>query len=178
MVSVIIRHGKVDFPWKKLYSSAQFDKACASYDSAPLLPAEYRVPDVLFSRCYVSTLQRTRDTAFGLFGDIDMTKTPLIDEVPMNSSLDTELRLPLLFWKLSGRLQWLCGSGRQKESRLRTLKRASRFTDLLIKRNEDCVIVSHGFYMHALIYVMKKKGFRIGNRSLFYKNGAYVYAVR
>lgn len=30
----------------------------------------------------------------------------------------------------------------------------------MIKRNEDCVIVTHGFFMHTLIKIMKNMGFK------------------
>ena len=42
---------------------------------------------------------------------------------PLRSSFDTKFKLPLWFWNLSGRLQWLINSSRQPEGRLRTQER-------------------------------------------------------
>ena len=43
--------------------------------------------------------------------------------------------------------------------------------DDIIGKNEDCVLVTHGFFMHTLISVMKRRGFKCDKTSAHYKNG-------
>ena len=65
----------------------------------------------------------------------------------------------------------MVNSKRQPESRLQTVKRADRFTLDIVERNEDCVVVTHGFFMHTLISVMKRRGFKCDKTIAHYKNG-------
>ncbi len=119
-----------------------------------------------------------RNTSENLHVNAEVKRTDLINEVPLYSSLDTKLRLPLWFWKISGRLEWFFNCPRQAEGRRKTRKRARRFAIILSKGNKDCLVVTHGFYMHTLIGEMKKAGFKVGRTGLKYKNGEYVVAEK
>jgi len=178
MKIVIIRHGTVNYNWNKRYTSEEFDRACREYDDAPILEECYRIPDIAFQNIIISGLSRTRDTSENLHVNAEVKRTDLINEVPLYSSLDTKLRLPLWFWKISGRLEWFFNCLRQAEGRRETRKRARRFTIILSKGNKDCLVVTHGFYMHTLIGEMKKAGFKVGRTGLKYKNGEYVVAEK
>ena len=46
MKVVLIRHGKVNYRWKSLYTSYQFDEACRQYDKAPIMKLSYSIPDM------------------------------------------------------------------------------------------------------------------------------------
>ena len=138
----------------------------------------YVIPVFNLKRVYVSTLPRSRDTAIEIFGNKDFICTELVSEVPLGSSFDCRMELPLWFWNITGRVQWFLNSNRQAESRKETKARASKFVELL--NNDDCesVVVTHGFYMHTLVKEMQKAGFRISKSMRNYKNGDYVVAEK
>ncbi|MCR4739544.1 MAG: hypothetical protein K5886_04695 [Lachnospiraceae bacterium] len=100
----------------------------------------------------------------------------LINEVPLKSSFDTKISMPLWFWNLTGRLQWLINIKRQAEGRRQTAERAKEFVELISKDDMDAAVVTHGFYMHTLLRVMKKAGFKTEESSVKFKNGEYVIA--
>ena len=86
--------------------------------------------------------------------------------------------MPLLFWNVTGRLQWLMNCSRQAEGRRQTRERAKKFAELISKDNMDAAVVTHGFFMHTLLREMKKAGFRIENSSVKFKNGECVIAEK
>lgn len=170
MEVTIIRHGKVKHTWKKSCSSDEFDEECRLYDIAPIEEmTSVSVTDT--SKIYISTLDRSFQTAKKMYGDGLFCRTELINEVPMKSAFDTKVKLPTWFWSISARVQWLTISSRQPESRLQTIRRAECFTQDIIGKSENCVLVTHGFFMHTLISVMKQRGFNCDKTSAHYKNG-------
>ena len=173
MKAIIIRHGKVNHIWKKRCSSDEFDEECRLYDIAPIEKMASAAVDAP-SKIYISTSDRSLQTAKYLYGSRNFFKTELINEVPLRAAFDTKLKLPTWFWNISGRLQWLINSKRQPETNRQTAERAARFVQSIIDENEDCVIITHGFYMHTLISVMKRNGFNSDGNSVHYKNGEAV----
>ena len=125
----------------------------------------------------MSSLPRSRATAENLFNS-SLRQTEWVDEVPLRSSFDTKIRLPLWFWNLSGRLQWFINSSRQLEGRLHTRARAGKMVALLCREGADGVIVTHGFFMFTLLREMKHAGFRISKSHAKYQNGEYVIAKK
>ncbi len=174
---VIIRHGAVDYNIRKWSNSEEVNQDFAAYNHAPIISAKYHVPQGDYKDYYVSSLPRTLETARAMFGDRDYIATDLIDEVPISASISTNLRLPLAFWSISSRLQWLFNSKRQKESRKETIIRAEKFVDGLIAKNEDCAVVTHGFFMITLLKVMKNKGFAVTGKTSGFANGEFVVAT-
>ena len=86
--------------------------------------------------------------------------------------------MPLGVWNFLGRLQWLIGNKRQPEVRKQTSKRAEQFANMIIERNEDCAIVTHGFFMHTLIRIMKNAGFKADKERVNYRNGEVILLTR
>ncbi|MCR5604922.1 MAG: hypothetical protein K6G27_14655 [Lachnospiraceae bacterium] len=123
-------------------------------------------------------MSRSRDTAELLFPDGTYYESGLINEVPLKSGFDTKINMPLWFWNLTGRLQWVINCSRQAEGYRQTRERAKEFAALIGKDDLDAAVVTHGFYMHTLLYEMKKAGFRIENSSVRFKNGEYVLAEK
>jgi broad specificity phosphatase PhoE len=176
--AVIIRHGKVDFQWRKYSTSEQFNKDCKMYDEAPSFSSlldDFRID---YQDIYISSLQRSMETANQLFGEKDFISTKLIDEVPLCASIASNIKLPLIFWNVSGRLQWLFNICSQKESRKETVYRAEQLIGMIVEKENDCIIVTHGFFMHTLLSQMKKQGFHISHSRLSYSNCECVIAER
>ena len=86
MIVTVIRHAKVDMKWDLMMTSAGYDKGCADYDTAGVLPVTVRLPETEFERIYVSALPRTTATARQVFADREFESTALINEVPEGSS--------------------------------------------------------------------------------------------
>ncbi len=174
----IIRHGEVDYNWSRWCTSDEFDKECTEYDRSPIKHISWRLPISGIQNVFISTLSRSGNTAKMLFATDNFKTISWIDEVPLRSSFDTEKKLPLWFWNISGRLQWFINCSRQMEGRLGTEKRARSFVDLLCKEGVDSAVVTHGFYMHVLLKEMRQAGFRIDNFHANYKNAECVIAER
>ena len=49
---------------------------------------------------------------------------------------------------------------------------------MIAEKEKDCIIVTHGFFMHTLIYQMKQQAFKISHTKLSYSNGEFVIAER
>ena len=46
------------------------------------------------------------------------------------------------------------------------------------EKEKDCIIVTHGFFMHTLLSQMKHQAFKISHTKLSYSNGEFVIAER
>lgn len=74
-------------------------------------------------------------------------------------------------WNVLGRVQWYIGSERQLEKRKDTMQRANKAIDLCESENGDCILVTHGFFMHTMIKVLKNRGYIVvGSNQLEIKN--------
>ena len=159
------------YDWRSLYSSAEFDRACREYDRAPIEAAKPSAIQEAVGAVYISRLERSKSTALCLFDKTRLKQTELLDEVPLRSSFDTELRLPLWFWNLTGRIQWVLNHPRQAEPRRLTEQRARKLVAKVCAAGEDCILVTHGFYMHTLIKEFQKSGFQTKQQRAYYQNG-------
>jgi broad specificity phosphatase PhoE len=178
MIVVVIRHAKVDMKWKPVMTSAEYDQACADYDSAAVLPVTVELPKVKFQRIYVSGLPRTTATARQVFEDRKFDKSELIGEVPERAGFDTGLKLPVFFWLAVSRIQWFFNAPRQPETRAQTRRRARKFAQQLSQKKEDCAVFSHGFFMIFLLQEMEKQGFTVDHKRLHYANGEAVVCLK
>jgi len=165
----LIRHGKVNIDWPRFCNSLEFDAVCKQYDQTALLPVPPAKVDAEFQRLYVSPMLRSIETAKLLFPEREYTETDT-GEVPIRSFLDTKLRLPIWAWYVGGRLQWLFNSKRQKEGRNETVRRCGKVIEGLMESGEDCVIVTHGFFMKTFLRCLEKKGFSVNGRSTVIAN--------
>ncbi len=170
----IIRHGRVLHTWKKWCTSAEFDEQCKLYDKSPIDEESIKTTSEPVHTIWISTLDRTLQTARKLFGDANYNKTNLLNEVPLCSGFDTKSKMPLWFWNVLGRIQWMLSIKRQQETRTQTKSRADRFVEKIIENNVDCAVVTHGFFMHTLIKCFKEKGFSADKIALKYDNGEII----
>ena len=74
---------------------------------------------------------------------------------------------PLWLWNFVGRLQWFLQSARQEESKKETIIRAKRMIELLEERQEDCYLITHGFYMRVFIKQLRRQGYKISNNRIW-----------
>lgn len=165
----IIRHQKVNMEWASKYNASSYDLACQTYDQSPIITQDTKlqIPSNYPTKIYISELSRTYETAYQLFGERDFIKTNLLNEVPLRSFHDFHHLLPVTLWNVMGRLQWFIGSQRQSESKRQTIKRAQKLLELLESAHEDCCLVTHGFFMHTLLKVLKKQGYHIDTNHTF-----------
>ena len=170
MKITIIRHGKVNMKWKSWYTSEQFDKDCSNYDISPICLIDEEIENDIQDEIYISTLKRSQETAERLFGKKEFIKTELLNEVPLKSGFDCNKSLPLWFWNIVGRVQWLLGNNRQLEGKRVTKKRADQLVEKLLQQNKDCILISHGFYMGTLVKEFKQYGFKIDKNKLGFSN--------
>lgn len=179
MKIIIVRHEKVDFIWDKKYNSVTYDLACKKYDSSSIVPEKRHFETEDIETIYISELLRTYETACKIFGNKKFIKTSLINEVPLNSFTDTGNMYPLWVWNFMGRLQWLLQNKRQAETRKATILRAKEMIGVIEKNNENCYVITHGFYMRTFIKELKRKGYRIEkNTALSINNLGKITAVK
>lgn len=165
--------------WRKKCSSRDFDMACAEYDRSDLESINITPLCEETDKIYVSMLSRSVHTAEILFSNKKYYEMPEIGEVPLKSFMDTEKRLPLWMWNILGRVQWYIGSSRQLEKRNSTIQRANKVIDLCESQNEDCILVTHGFFMKTLIRVLKNRRYQLlGNNQFTIKNLQLIYAEK
>lgn len=158
MKITFIRHSKVLFNWASFYNSEMFDLACINYDFSDI--ESIKKINLQGEIIYVSTLFRSEETANRiLIGEVEVIKTALLNEVPLRSFVDTKIKLPTSAWMLIGRLQWLINNKRQKEIRKDSEKRISVFLDLIEQKQQDCIVVGHGFYFSQMVGIMKTRFF-------------------
>ncbi len=170
MKLLLIRHGKVDMEWKKSYTSAEYDKACRQYDEADIVPIGQPQDTGDYMRIYTSSQKRAVQTARQLFPSAPeemITQTYLLDEVPLHAFMGTKRNLPKYIYDILGRLQWLSGK-QQIESRAETVKRADELIALLEGKNENAILVTHGFFMNVLIRRLRyRKRYEVYRGSTF-----------
>lgn len=164
MKIVIIRHAKVNYKWKFWYSSQEFNKSCYEYDTSPIgLLNKHNIKTNKL--IYISELSRAYDTAKLIFGENKFIKTNLLNEVPIKAFTDKFIILPLIAWRVIGRIQWYINSKRQIETRDETYNRAKKTVDFLEEKNEDCFVICHACYMRVLLKELKHRGYK-GNYSM------------
>ena len=150
--------------WDKKYNSATYDLACKKYDECPIVLPSKEYPKIDNTKMvYISKLSRTYETACRLFKKRNFFKTALLNEVPLKSFKDTNRMYPLWLWNFMGRFQWFLYNDRQAESKTETIMRAKRMIKLLEDHQEDCYLITHGFYMRIFIRELKKQGYKIKN---------------
>lgn len=150
--------------WPGICNSADFDQACNDYDNADIVKIDRLQQGPEYKKLYVSKLDRSIKTAQALFPN-DAYEIINVEEVPLKSFKDSSHKYPLWLWNIIGRIQWYRNNNRQDEVRSETIKRAQVVIKELANKNEDCVIVTHGFFMMTFIRCLKKQKFSVHNKS-------------
>ena len=167
MKIILVRHAKVNMSALPRYTSGGYDEMRREYDRADICPVTEKKLDTKGRPVYVSTLRRSADTAVRLFESPSVTATELLDEVPLRSYKDTDKLLSKTRFDVMGRLQWYFGDPRQPESRRATEERARQFIELLERRDEDAIVVTHSLFMTVLLKQFEKQRYEIKRSSVF-----------
>ena len=177
MKIVLIRHLKVVRRRSFFLTSKEFDESIRRYDTSAVNPSTLKIQSEDFPVCYASTKFRAIETAKLIYNGNFIATDELV-EVPNASPFIHWLKMPGLFRSIIGRLLWFFNYEGMPETRAGSMLRASEFIDHLLKTtHEDTLIVTHGFFMHCLSKVLRKKGFK-GKISLFPKNvHAYAFTI-
>lgn len=165
----LMRHFRVGYAWRRFCTAREFEDCVRGYDEADVVPGEASLAHG-YARAYASPLKRARRTLLAVRPDLPSETSDLLKEVPMAPFLGARIRLPVLVWRAMARLQWLLNARRQPETRRQTRARAEAFADGIRRRGEDCLVVSHGFFLWTLSRVLLRAGFR-GPRFLRLGNG-------
>lgn len=171
----IVRHYKVDYEPKKLMNYSDFNNYIADYDKASIIQNEINLNGYKWDKCYCSDLKRAIETSLSIFnGNIETTE--LLREVIMYPVIKLQYKIPNFIWSISSRIAWKINHKSQLESINDTRKRAKEFLSFIdINKNENILIVSHGFFLITLIEGLKALGFK-GDIPKKMKNG-YLYIL-
>lgn len=169
MTITLIRHAKVDFVYKKIYSHIEFDRACNTYDRSPIHTARNKKNYDSAEVIYISSLPRTRDTARLILPNREYIENEIFNESSIRSFASLPFPLPTALWFLFGRLQWLFGFQRQPETQQQTKRRAKQAADILEsdKGKESVLLISHGMFLRVLVKELKSRGYLLTNTARY-----------
>lgn len=173
----LIRHARVNMNWPLICNSIEFDNACNDYDAADISKVNIEKIDSEYSKYYVSPLYRSKETARRVFPNRAYYEID-VEEVPLKSFTDCSFKMPLWIWNIMGRLQWYINSSRQEEKRIDTVQRCKRIILDLECKNENCIIVTHGFFMKTFIKCLKQQGYTVSNNKMGISNLHFIYAEK
>lgn len=154
----LVRHFKVNCNTKKFMTSDDFKQWVKDYDNSDIIETKYEMANINWDKCFSSDLSRAVKTSTSIFKG-EIIKTHLLREVPISPLFNTNLKLPYIFWCISGRLSWLFHSKSQIENKKDTQKRVKDFLDIINDElNNNILIVCHGFFMNTLQKELKRRG--------------------
>jgi broad specificity phosphatase PhoE len=168
MKIILIRHFKVNFQWKFAYNSKGFEKACHDYDGSNIVSTNFK--ENTNKLVISSTMFRAIETTKIIFNKLPDISSDLLREVPIKPFIKTKIFLPVIMWNIIGRIQWRLNSTIQPESYLESQLRINNFVDAIITKNEDCIIVAHGWIIKLIIKRLIKEKFR-GLNPIYIRTG-------
>ncbi|MBD7911637.1 phosphoglycerate mutase family protein [Clostridium cibarium] len=171
----LVRHFKVDCYTKMFMTSDDFNKWIKQYDDSDVIENKFEIGNIKWHKCFSSDLSRAIKTSKAIFRS-EITRTPLLREVPIAPICKTNIKLPYVFWCVSGRLGWLFNHKSQIETKKDTIRRVNEFLDSIENEGDrNILIVCHGFFMNMLQKELKRRGF-VGENVRKPKNGRlYLY---
>jgi broad specificity phosphatase PhoE len=153
----LIRHFRVDlaYPKKWFVSKTELVEWFDAYANAKILPDELDLAGIHWKHCYSSPLPRALDTARHIYqGEIQLSQE--LAELNILPHVNPGIRLPIMLWAIIMKIK----STRSNEATERFKTTLKVFMDeLLEKKEDDVLIVSHGFVLMALRKELLKRGF-------------------
>jgi Fructose-2,6-bisphosphatase len=155
----LVRHFKVNCNTKIFMTSYDFEEWVRQYDNSDIIENEIDFGNIKWQKCFSSDLYRAVRTAETIF-EGEILKTNLLREVCISPIFKSSIKLPYIFWCISGRIAWLFKHKSQMETIEGTKERVKELLDTI--ENEahmNILIVCHGFFMKTLQKELKKRGF-------------------
>lgn len=172
----LLRHYKTDHQYPGRCNSDEYNRDYQDYEKSGIIKNPPPFTGNGYTVCYSSTSRRARETAQTVFNG-EIIETPEITEVPLKAIFNTKLRLPLKLWHFINRFGWGFNSPGVPETRNQSRKRALGFLQQVLEahRDENVLVVSHGFFMMELHYHLRKMGFKSQELIRFQHGGLYEY---
>lgn len=172
----LLRHFKTDHQFPGRCDSETYNRDYLKYEQSGIIMPPPPFSGSGYSVCYSSTSRRARETAQAVFKG-EIVETPEITEVPLKAVFNTRLRLPLKLWHFINRFGWGFNSVKVPETRNQTRERALGFLKQVLEahRDENVLVVTHGFFMLELHYYLRKMGFSSQDLIRFKHGGLYEY---
>ena len=163
---ILIRHAKVDMDAKGWMRAKKAAELRDSYDVSPIhsfVSEEVlkQLPTISSDTIYTSALFRSKETARRLLGDsAEFVSMPMLNEYQLHV-VRWPLLLPYKGWTRVSRAMWLLGKKKNgveshKEAKARTRK-AVDFIEKKSKRNQQVVLVTHGFLNRNIAKELEKR---------------------
>ena len=170
MKIVLINAAAPDFHWRKKYLPVDFKTAIREWEQTPVAPISAVAGKADGYHIYKASSLHARQTAEMWLGE-EKAKlceiTDLLDEIPLCPFTDEEREIPVWQYKMQGYRQWKKGDHRQPESYREAVKRGQELCDLLEKRAEDAVLISHERRILLLVKILQQRKYAIRRGSVW-----------
>jgi broad specificity phosphatase PhoE len=158
----LLRHLKTQHKFVVRCDSREYDEEVARYEQSRIIPIDTTVFTDDYSICFSSTAPRAIETAEKVFQG-KIISTPALLEVPLQAIFKSKSKLPLKLWHIVNRAGWFFNRDKLIETRNQTKTRAIRFLSWIIDshcKDQNILLISHGFFMLILQSQLLKKGFK------------------
>lgn len=174
----LVRHFEVEHQPSnnlKLMTPNQFKQWVRKYERSGIKDCLLNPDRVIWEKCYSSDLPRAVKTAQKLF-DGEITETKALRELPIFPPTSINIKLPVILWLFLGRIAWMLSHKSQVESKPMLKERVKYIVEeIILKNDQDILIVSHGFLMIFLRKELLKQGFRGPNFNRAVNGEIYVF---
>ena len=165
----LVRHFKVDYEFKKYYSSAELTYACGKYDTS-VVNTTFKILNT-HGKIYTSALIRTHITAEYLTNKKEIIKESLLNEIELSPFFKTKIKLPLKFWVFMRNFCWKFNIPLVKETKRDTMHSVNLILDLIERNNENITLVGHAVFFSVLLKELKRRKYTGKYKPNFFNNG-------
>ena len=161
MKFILVRHLKPDMPMQTRYTAREFNDALIQYNQSGITTY---TPTHTGSHNYTFYCSRTHssiETVTALFGNQNICVTSLLDELPLTVNENTSGFYSFPTWQRKAFRQWKKSTDYSTETYSQTQKRASQVIEMLEKKGENAVLISHTFFLSILLQLFKRKKYEI-----------------
>lgn len=159
----------------KLMTPNHFKQWLQEYEISDIKDCMTEASGIVWKKCYSSDLPRAVKTAQKLY-DGEIIELKALRELPIFPPTNINIKLPVVLWLFLGRIAWMLSHKSQVESKLIFSERVrSILEEIILKNDQDILIVSHGFLMLFLRKELLKQGFRGPNFKRAVNGKIYVF---
>ncbi|WP_094605537.1 hypothetical protein SPSIL_013140 [Sporomusa silvacetica DSM 10669] len=174
----LVRHFEVEYqlPSKlKLMTPNQFKQWLYEYEISDIKESRVEPSSIKWEKCFSSDLPRAVKTAQKLFAG-QIIETKALRELAIFPPTNRNIKLPILLWLFLGRMAWMLSDKSQVESKLMFDERLKYILEeIILKEDDDVLLVSHGFLMIFLRKELLKRGFKGPNFKRAENGKIYVF---